>query len=179
MVSTSVAPNAPRGLNKLAWDKREGKRAAIGSSDGKVYVYELSQGTSPSLSLPLSRKDTDGSIGRQIWSLRVKELGTKCARRVILNPFPSLPSLPLTFVRTPLYPIAILSIRSHHFRDQLHTVLVRSNIIVTPFLRFCPDDISGTLTLFYHTQSRESSDGSPGPSGGDFDEWTGREDDLG
>ncbi|KAI5478574.1 dynein intermediate chain, cytosolic [Pseudohyphozyma bogoriensis] len=43
VVSTSVAPSAPRGLNKLAWDRGEGRRAAIGSSDGKVYVYEISQ----------------------------------------------------------------------------------------------------------------------------------------
>jgi len=31
-------------LNKLAWDKKEGRRCAIGSSDGRVYVYEISQG---------------------------------------------------------------------------------------------------------------------------------------
>lgn len=44
IVSTLVAPNATRGLNKLAWDRKEGRRAAIGSSDGRVYVYEISQG---------------------------------------------------------------------------------------------------------------------------------------
>ncbi|ORY65615.1 WD40-repeat-containing domain protein [Leucosporidium creatinivorum] len=43
IISTPVAPNASRGLNKLAWDRREGRRAAIGSSDGKVYVYEVAQ----------------------------------------------------------------------------------------------------------------------------------------
>ncbi|KAL8287662.1 hypothetical protein RQP46_003520 [Phenoliferia psychrophenolica] len=43
IVSTAVAPTSSRGLNKLAWDRREGRRAAIGSSDGKVYVYEISQ----------------------------------------------------------------------------------------------------------------------------------------
>ncbi|KWU43704.1 WD40 repeat-like protein [Rhodotorula sp. JG-1b] len=32
----------PRGLNKLAWERTEGRRAAVGSSDGKVYVYEIS-----------------------------------------------------------------------------------------------------------------------------------------
>ena len=36
-----VAPNAPRGLNKLAWDRRDGRKAAIGSSDGKVYIYDI------------------------------------------------------------------------------------------------------------------------------------------
>ncbi|BGP49400.1 hypothetical protein JCM10450v2_005289 [Rhodotorula kratochvilovae] len=35
---------APSGLNKLAWDRsKEGRRAAVGSADGRVYVYELSQ----------------------------------------------------------------------------------------------------------------------------------------
>ncbi|KAM0750862.1 WD40 repeat-like protein [Meredithblackwellia eburnea MCA 4105] len=43
IVSTAVAPSSSRGLNKLAWDRKEGRRAAIGSSDGKVYVYEVSQ----------------------------------------------------------------------------------------------------------------------------------------
>ncbi|GAA5873756.1 hypothetical protein JCM16303_002578 [Sporobolomyces ruberrimus] len=33
----------PAGLNKLAWDKKEGKRCAVASSDGRVYVYEVSQ----------------------------------------------------------------------------------------------------------------------------------------
>ncbi|GAA5972888.1 hypothetical protein JCM21900_002252 [Sporobolomyces salmonicolor] len=50
IVSTEVGPASSgqqqqqrKGLNKLAWDRREGRRAAVGSSDGRVYVYELSQ----------------------------------------------------------------------------------------------------------------------------------------
>ncbi|GAA5864987.1 hypothetical protein JCM3774_003930 [Rhodotorula dairenensis] len=44
LVSTVVGDSVrPRGLNKLAWDRTEGRRAAIGSSDGKVYVYEISR----------------------------------------------------------------------------------------------------------------------------------------
>ncbi|BGP17583.1 hypothetical protein JCM10213v2_005616 [Rhodosporidiobolus nylandii] len=50
IVSTAVgaAGSGPgnghrKGLNKLAWDRKDGRRAAVGSSDGKVYVYELSQ----------------------------------------------------------------------------------------------------------------------------------------
>lgn len=43
IVSTAVGDTArPRGLNKLAWERTEGRRAAVGSSDGKVYVYEIS-----------------------------------------------------------------------------------------------------------------------------------------
>lgn len=39
--TTLVAPDAPKGLNKLAWDRREGRRAALGSSDGRVHVYDI------------------------------------------------------------------------------------------------------------------------------------------
>lgn len=35
-----VAPNALRGLNKLTWH-RDGRKAAVGSSDGKVYIYDI------------------------------------------------------------------------------------------------------------------------------------------
>lgn len=38
-VSTAVNSAASRGLNKLAWDRRDGKKAAIGGSDGTVYIY--------------------------------------------------------------------------------------------------------------------------------------------
>lgn len=41
----TVAPDATRGLNKVAWDRAGGRKVAIGSSDGHVYVYELSAGT--------------------------------------------------------------------------------------------------------------------------------------
>ncbi|KAL9936442.1 hypothetical protein V8E36_004510 [Tilletia maclaganii] len=37
-----------RALNKLAWDRKDGRRCALGSSDGKVYIYELAE----SLALP-------------------------------------------------------------------------------------------------------------------------------
>ena len=42
-MSTTVGAesSARRGLNKLAWDRREGRHAAIGSSDGKVYIYDV------------------------------------------------------------------------------------------------------------------------------------------
>ncbi|GAA6011843.1 hypothetical protein JCM10207_004263 [Rhodosporidiobolus poonsookiae] len=41
IVSTAVGDQR-KGLNRLAWDRKDGRRAAVGSSDGKVYVYELS-----------------------------------------------------------------------------------------------------------------------------------------
>ncbi|CAH7674965.1 dynein intermediate chain, cytosolic [Phakopsora pachyrhizi] len=40
-VSTTINPIQPRGLNKLSWEKREGRKVAIGSSDGRVYVYDI------------------------------------------------------------------------------------------------------------------------------------------
>ncbi|KAK0541359.1 hypothetical protein OC835_000220 [Tilletia horrida] len=32
-----------RALNKLAWDRKDGRRCALGSSDGRVYIYELAE----------------------------------------------------------------------------------------------------------------------------------------
>ncbi|CAD6889457.1 unnamed protein product [Tilletia controversa] len=32
-----------RALNKLAWDRKDGRRCALGSADGRVYVYELAE----------------------------------------------------------------------------------------------------------------------------------------
>lgn len=39
-VSTQVGSG--KALNKIAWDK-EGKKTAIGSSDGRVYVYDIGE----------------------------------------------------------------------------------------------------------------------------------------
>lgn len=42
IVSTAVQSDSTRkGLNKLAWDRREGRNVALGSSDGKVYIYDV------------------------------------------------------------------------------------------------------------------------------------------
>lgn len=38
-VSTSVGSG--RALNKLKWDSKEGRRAALGGSDGKLYIYDI------------------------------------------------------------------------------------------------------------------------------------------
>ena len=35
-----------RALNKLAWDKKDGRKAALGSSDGTVCIYEVGDGLS-------------------------------------------------------------------------------------------------------------------------------------
>ncbi|KAF9077631.1 dynein intermediate chain [Rhodocollybia butyracea] len=39
VVSTSVGSG--RALNKLQWDKKDGRRAAIGGSDGRLYIYDI------------------------------------------------------------------------------------------------------------------------------------------
>ncbi|KAJ3731071.1 WD40-repeat-containing domain protein [Lentinula guzmanii] len=39
VVQTSVGTG--RALNKLQWDKKDGRRAAIGGSDGKLYIYDI------------------------------------------------------------------------------------------------------------------------------------------
>jgi len=30
-----------RAINKLQWDKKDGRRAALGGSDGKLYIYDI------------------------------------------------------------------------------------------------------------------------------------------
>lgn len=30
-----------RAINKLRWDRKDGRRAALGGSDGKLYVYDI------------------------------------------------------------------------------------------------------------------------------------------
>ena len=39
MVSTTVGQG--RAINKLQWDRKDGRRVALGSSDGKLYIYDV------------------------------------------------------------------------------------------------------------------------------------------
>ena len=39
VVSTNVGPG--RAINKLQWDRKDGRRAALGGSDGRLYVYDI------------------------------------------------------------------------------------------------------------------------------------------
>ncbi|KAF8492500.1 dynein intermediate chain [Gautieria morchelliformis] len=39
VVSTPVGEN--RAINKLEWDRKDGRRAALGSSDGQLYIYDI------------------------------------------------------------------------------------------------------------------------------------------
>ena len=39
VVSTAVGAN--RAINKFKWDCKDGRRAALGGSDGKVYIYDI------------------------------------------------------------------------------------------------------------------------------------------
>lgn len=36
-----------RALNKIAWDKKDGRRAALGSSGGSVYIYDVGDVAAP------------------------------------------------------------------------------------------------------------------------------------
>jgi dynein intermediate chain, cytosolic len=38
-VSTTVGSG--KGLNKLQWDRKDGRRAALGGSDGHLYIYDI------------------------------------------------------------------------------------------------------------------------------------------
>lgn len=39
VVSTPVGAN--RAINKMQWDRKDGRRTALGSSDGKLYIYDI------------------------------------------------------------------------------------------------------------------------------------------
>lgn len=38
-LSASVGIN--RAINKIQWDRKDGRRAALGGSDGRLYVYDI------------------------------------------------------------------------------------------------------------------------------------------
>ena len=38
-MSTTVGTG--RAINKLQWDRKEGRRAALGGSDGRLYIYDI------------------------------------------------------------------------------------------------------------------------------------------
>ncbi|KAN0088532.1 WD40-repeat-containing domain protein [Tylopilus felleus] len=52
VVSTNVGSG--RGINKMEWDRKDGRRAALGGSDGKLYVYDIGD-----LALPRESEWTD------------------------------------------------------------------------------------------------------------------------
>lgn len=39
-MSTTVGSGL-KAINKLQWDRKEGRRAALGGSDGKLYIYDI------------------------------------------------------------------------------------------------------------------------------------------
>ncbi|CCM00365.1 uncharacterized protein FIBRA_02395 [Fibroporia radiculosa] len=54
-VSTvSTVVGSGRALNKLQWDRKDGRRAALGGSDGKLYIYDIGD-----LALPRESEWTD------------------------------------------------------------------------------------------------------------------------
>lgn len=38
-VSTNIG--SERAINKLEWDRKDGRRVALGGSDGKLYIYDI------------------------------------------------------------------------------------------------------------------------------------------
>jgi dynein intermediate chain len=51
-VSTTVGSG--RAINKIQWDKKEGRRAALGGSDGRLYIYDIGD-----MALPRESEWTD------------------------------------------------------------------------------------------------------------------------
>lgn len=39
--AVSASVGSGRALNKLEWDRKDGRRAAVGGSDGKLYIYDI------------------------------------------------------------------------------------------------------------------------------------------
>jgi WD40 repeat protein len=64
---STQAPSSPQSspyLNKLAWDKHEGSQVALGSSDGTVLIYDISEAAVPRDSeWTEMRKTLDGLLG--------------------------------------------------------------------------------------------------------------------
>lgn len=52
VVSTTVGSG--RAINKLQWDRKDGRRAALGGSDGRLYVYDIGD-----MALPRESEWTD------------------------------------------------------------------------------------------------------------------------
>ena len=45
VVSTTVGSG--RAINKLQWDRKDGRRAALGGSDGRLYIYDVGDMATP------------------------------------------------------------------------------------------------------------------------------------
>ncbi|KAG2007256.1 dynein intermediate chain [Coprinopsis cinerea AmutBmut pab1-1] len=43
----SATVGSGRGLNKIEWDRKEGRRAALGGSDGRLYIYDVGDMAAP------------------------------------------------------------------------------------------------------------------------------------
>ena len=52
VVSTSVGSG--RALNKLRWERKDGRRAALGGGDGRLYIYDIGD-----MALPRESEWTD------------------------------------------------------------------------------------------------------------------------
>ena len=62
-VSTNVSPG--RAINKLTWDRKDGRRIALGGSEGKLFVYDIGD-----MAIPRESEWTDmqKSVGNMMTS---------------------------------------------------------------------------------------------------------------
>ena len=51
-VATNIG--SERAINKLEWDRKDGRRVALGGSDGKLYIYDIGD-----MALPRESEWTD------------------------------------------------------------------------------------------------------------------------
>ena len=67
IISTSVGTG--RALNKMKWDRKDGRKVALGSSDGKLYIYDIGDMATPresewtDLQRTITNLNAGGTIG--------------------------------------------------------------------------------------------------------------------
>lgn len=60
-MSTTVC--ADHAINKLQWDRKEGRRAALGGSDGRLYIYDIGDMAIPRETEWTDMQKTVASVG--------------------------------------------------------------------------------------------------------------------
>jgi dynein intermediate chain len=82
VVSTNVGSG--RAINKLQWDRKDGRRAALGGSDGKLYVYDIGDMAIPErVGVDGYAEDSCGCCGRWTneWGVDMSEASRIVAGR--------------------------------------------------------------------------------------------------
>lgn len=66
MPVVSTTAGSGRAINKLQWDHKDGRRAALGGSDGKLYIYDIGDMAIPRETEYAEMQKTVGALGQNI-----------------------------------------------------------------------------------------------------------------